>query len=549
MTDNVTPPPPARRTPSLFAANTFMLLGIVVLIVASELTEGPVARYLVGIAVEVVLGAIAVAFVLLERLPVRETLRLQWPRWETFGMSVILAVGLWTITLSVNFLTKLLFGYSTPVTPDVFPSDALSALLTVVAATVAAPIFEEIMFRGYVQRAYERKGPWLGIFLTGVLFALYHMRFQGGFALIPIALTLSFLTWRSDSLFPGMLLHAVYNGVVTTLMLATNFLPMEAVAVLAGSFLCLGIIMTPTALGALWGVWRVTDPPALPNVPLARGWRRWAWPVPLLLLLTIFALFSCLELSVGRFPERQVGAGIELEAPEEWERPILWTYAIYTQFDEEVGEATCRLEPQTSVFVLSCNTHYEAFDSEIPFDLSFLDLPVTASGSELTREQQAVWDRATLQLESLKGTWATPTETVTFALEQENGRFHLSTVAGESAPLDATYVATDLLAFNEWPWRLSGLEFRIANGGQLPFLSRGEGGAIEEMSSYVIVRGGEPVWTPAENYVAWYVSLNDEAGPDGFERVAWYTSDPPHTLIRYDDGTVSYLLKSVTVEP
>ena len=43
------------------------------------------------------------------------------------------------------------------------------------------------MFRGYVQRAYDRGKPLTGIMVGGLIFALYHLQFQGLFALLPVA--------------------------------------------------------------------------------------------------------------------------------------------------------------------------------------------------------------------------------------------------------------------------------------------------------------------------------------------------------------------------
>jgi hypothetical protein len=53
----------------------------------------------------------------------------------------------------------------------------------------------------------------------------------------------------------------------------------------------------------------------------------------------------------------------------------------------------------------------------------------------------------------------------------------------------------------------------------------------------VVVQGGEPIATPAGNYLAWRVEVG--------EQTAWYDVEPPHTLLRYDDGQSIYLLTGV----
>jgi hypothetical protein len=42
--------------------------------------------------------------------------------------------------------------------------------------------------------------------------------------------------------------------------------------------------------------------------------------------------------------------------------------------------------------------------------------------------------------------------------------------------------------------------------------------------------------TPAGNFVAWRVKI-------GERQTAWYEADPPHRLLKYDDGMHVWLLK------
>jgi hypothetical protein len=54
----------------------------------------------------------------------------------------------------------------------------------------------------------------------------------------------------------------------------------------------------------------------------------------------------------------------------------------------------------------------------------------------------------------------------------------------------------------------------------------------------VVVRNAEPVWTPVGSFIAWRVTVGDR-------QTAWYDAEAPHTLVRYDDGLVTYLLSDV----
>ncbi len=94
----------------------------------------------------------------------------------------------------------------------VLASDLGLAFNLVMMALVPA-ICEEVLFRGYAQRQFERAtGPAMGVVLSGVLFGLYHLRPSQLIPLVVLGLFMAYLVWRSGSLLPAMLVHVVHNG-------------------------------------------------------------------------------------------------------------------------------------------------------------------------------------------------------------------------------------------------------------------------------------------------------------------------------------------------
>lgn len=75
-------------------------------------------------------------------------------------------------------------------------------------------ICEEILFRGYAQRQFERAaGPVGGILLSGALFGMYHLRPSQVIPLVVLGLYMAYLVWRTGSLLPAMLVHIAHNGI------------------------------------------------------------------------------------------------------------------------------------------------------------------------------------------------------------------------------------------------------------------------------------------------------------------------------------------------
>src|SRR5439155_24982539 len=92
------------------------------------------------------------------------------------------------------------------------PAHAGAFAANLVLFAVVAPVVEELTFRGVGQSLLGFLGRWPSIVLVGVAFGLAHGLVEALLVLVPFGVALAWLRDRTNSVVPGMFVHALFNG-------------------------------------------------------------------------------------------------------------------------------------------------------------------------------------------------------------------------------------------------------------------------------------------------------------------------------------------------
>lgn len=91
-------------------------------------------------------------------------------------------------------------------------------LFSLFTVAVTPAICEELMFRGYLQRNLDRVMPAaVSIVIIGILFGAYHLRFSQVLPLSLLGIYFAYITWRTGSLWPAIVIHFIHNGAMVLL--------------------------------------------------------------------------------------------------------------------------------------------------------------------------------------------------------------------------------------------------------------------------------------------------------------------------------------------
>jgi membrane protease YdiL (CAAX protease family) len=124
--------------------------------------------------------------------------------------------------------------------------------LGLLAAVVIAPVVEELLLRGLVQRSFERSmAPRAAVLAAACLFGAIHLQPQNMVAITGLGIYYGFLARRTRSILPSMATHALLNlGMSAALLL----LPPELVT--AGHADASSLpLMVPAAIGGALLLW------------------------------------------------------------------------------------------------------------------------------------------------------------------------------------------------------------------------------------------------------------------------------------------------------
>lgn len=143
----------------------------------------------------------------------RRALALRRPTSWATAARIGVGIGIGIFVLSLILTPVLEPGREQGVTPDTWQPDHLAAYIANgIVIAVVAPIVEELTFRGLGYSLLARYGHWAAIFGTGLAFALAHGLVNAFPLLAAFGVGLAYLRSRVDSVYPGMIVHGLFNA-------------------------------------------------------------------------------------------------------------------------------------------------------------------------------------------------------------------------------------------------------------------------------------------------------------------------------------------------
>ena len=156
-------------------------------------------------------------FLTIKEQPILESLRIKTVSLLTIKFTLIFSAG---VLIVFDTLDRIIHKFIPP--PDYIidlgeimrPDSTLGYIFLFLAVVIIAPIGEEIVFRGFLQRFLERywKDVTRAVLVTSLFFAMIHFNPFWTIQIYLLGVILGFLAWKTKSVIPSIILHIINNG-------------------------------------------------------------------------------------------------------------------------------------------------------------------------------------------------------------------------------------------------------------------------------------------------------------------------------------------------
>lgn len=143
--------------------------------------------------------------------------------WGDIGISTVGFIGYLLLSAVLLYIVTLVFpgfnGAEVQNTGFGNVSQRHEFILAFLTLVVVAPLAEEILFRGYLYGKLRKTAPvWLAMILTSILFAAIHGQWNVAVDVFALSIILCILRETTKSIWAGILLHMIKNGIAFYLL-------------------------------------------------------------------------------------------------------------------------------------------------------------------------------------------------------------------------------------------------------------------------------------------------------------------------------------------
>ena len=163
------------------------------------------------------------------RRPFWKNIDFGWPPNSSHAMTTLLSVVVAIVLFSLAYVITRAYGERKTDLDLMIESSIYTRFATAFVAVVTAPLVEELIYRGLIYKALEKAaGVAIAIVIVSLLFAGVHVfQYRNNLAVIAVitllSITLTVARAVSGKVLPAFIIHLVFNGIQSILIVLAAF--------------------------------------------------------------------------------------------------------------------------------------------------------------------------------------------------------------------------------------------------------------------------------------------------------------------------------------
>lgn len=168
-------------------------------------------------------------FALVRKLKFKSVFRLNNPGFLPMLIILTASVPAYFVAVMLNNIGAYLLQFigEIPTSAIPAPGNLNELIISLLVFAVTPGIVEEMMHRGVILSAYERRGSQRAIIITAIIFGLFHFDLSNLIGPIFLGILIGNYVLRTNSIFAGMFAHFLNNAIATMLQYFAGKLPIQ----------------------------------------------------------------------------------------------------------------------------------------------------------------------------------------------------------------------------------------------------------------------------------------------------------------------------------
>lgn len=243
-----------------------IILGILTAVFGENLINNNVYRILLVNEYIIILIPVII-YTLAKRLNIRETFRFHRLKLRPMLLIIAISAPAYAVALMLNNIDVYILQKigDIPNQPIPIPENISELIVGILIVAVSPAICEELLHRGLILRAYERRGSLKAVVISSIFFGLFHFDITNLLGPIFLGLLIGYFVIKTNSILAGMLAHFLNNTIaeVSQFIFSRNEPVGKIVQQITikdlGGLIFIGIVALAIVAGLITVFKRVTD--------------------------------------------------------------------------------------------------------------------------------------------------------------------------------------------------------------------------------------------------------------------------------------------------